>query len=101
MNKIKDFQLLIYTSRRLNLISSNDSKFNYGKISDYLILDIYDIDTIREYAQLCDYVKLHGYIQSGNSNVVVHSKNGDLDFLKKQLTTEFRERVLSEYLIAK
>jgi hypothetical protein len=107
MNKQKDFQLLVNVAKKINIFSSND-KFNFDKISDYLMLDIYDDYTIREYIKLCDDVQKNGGIEQkikpirgfGKSSqtgiFIIHSKNSDLLFLKKCLVLEFRNRILNK-----
>jgi hypothetical protein len=107
MNKQKDFQLLVNVAKKINIFSSND-KFNFDKISDYLMLDIYDDYTIREYIKLCDDVQKNGGIkqtiktirssrQSSQTGIfIIHSKNSDLLFLKKCLVLEFRNRILNK-----
>jgi hypothetical protein len=94
----KDFQLLVYTSRRLYLIS-DDSNFDFYKISDYLMLDVYDDKTIRNYIKRCDDIKNLGGIPLDFKNTnIVHHKNYDIDFLKKCLILEFRNRTLNKII---
>ena len=107
MNKQKDFQLLVNIAKKINIFSNSD-RFNFDKISDYLMLDIYDDYTIREYIKLCDDVQKNGGIEqkikpirgSGQSRqtgiFIIHTKNSDLLFLKKCLVLEFRNRILSK-----
>jgi hypothetical protein len=97
----KDFQLLVYTSRRLYLISDDD-KFDFYKISDYLMLDIYDDKTIRNYIKTCDDVKKIGGIPLNNHPIFgqghskIHHKDYDIDFLKKYLILELRDRIINK-----
>lgn len=99
----KDFQLLVYTSRRLYLLSDND-KFDFCKISDYLMLDTYDDKIIRDYIKKCDDIKNLGGIPLDNHPVFgqgyskIHHKDYDIDFLKKYLILELRDRILSKIL---
>ena len=102
MNKIKDFQLLIYSARRLDSFSSYD-KFDFYKTSDYLMLDVYDINTIREYIQMCNDVSVSGGVSQkitirGSNTHIIHNKNTDLLFLKKCLILEYRNRILNEFV---
>ena len=109
MSKIKDFQLLVYSARRIDSFSTYD-KFNFDKISDYLMLDIYDINTIREYIQMCNDVSSLGGVpididiksfprmRSGSNTHMIHNKKNDLLFLKNCLILEYRNRILNELI---
>ena len=103
MNKQKDFQLLVDVAKKINIFSNND-RFNFCKISDYLMLDIYDDNTIRDYIKLCDDVQKNGGIKQtispirGSGIFIIRCKNNDLLFLKKCLVLEFRNRVLDKII---